>query len=153
MRSFFGFDRVSSIPVCIRSMYSSPRSMSGFSGPIMSLCVLSSGGELSRFVWFDGIRFIFLLAFFLNPYAYKLVVNIQPVVKEQPVVMHILFSYRTPKSQDWLHVNAIYKELVASNQIAKNKNRVIEALNDLEESDLSKLLRVAIRKKSRHSNP
>jgi hypothetical protein len=59
-------------------------------------------------------------------------------VYQQPVALDILFVLyqQAQNNKTGLHVNAIFNELVANNRIAKNKNRVIEALNDLKQSGL-----------------
>jgi hypothetical protein len=76
-------------------------------------------------------------------------------MKEQPVALDILFVlYRHALNhKTGLHVNAIYKELVASNRIPKNKNRVIEALNDLKESDLIETTMSGIQKEIKTLKP
>lgn len=81
--------------------------------------------------------------------------SLQPVVKEQPVALDILFElYRLAQNHTTgLHVNAIYKKLVTINRIPKNKNRVIEALNDLEESDLIETTMSGIQKEIKTLKP
>jgi hypothetical protein len=76
-------------------------------------------------------------------------------VTEQPVAFKILLvlyehaqNYKTG-----LHVNAIFKELVARNQLGKSKEPVIEALKDLEQGDLIETTRVGKQKEVKTLKP